>query len=100
MGKYSVEYLPLAYDDLEYIFTYIVADDPKAAATLLDEIDEAILHLEEFPDMGVTPKNRRLANKGYKMIIVNVCLVFYVVIGDIVEIRRIVSSKRNYTTFL
>ncbi|PKM76852.1 MAG: type II toxin-antitoxin system mRNA interferase toxin, RelE/StbE family [Firmicutes bacterium HGW-Firmicutes-15] len=100
MGKYSVEYLPLAYDDLEDIFTYIVADDPEAAATLLDEIDAAILHLEEFSDMGVTPKNRRLANKGYKMIIVNAYLVFYVVIGDIVEIRRIVSSKRNYTKLL
>ncbi|MDD3364663.1 MAG: type II toxin-antitoxin system RelE/ParE family toxin [Syntrophomonas sp.] len=100
MGKYSVEYLPLAYDDLDDIFSYIVADDPEAAATLLDEIDAAILHLEEFLDMGVTPKNRRLANKGYKMLIVNAYLVFYVVIGDIAEIRRIVSSKRNYTKLL
>ena len=53
MGKYSVEYLPLAYDDLEDIFTYIVADDAEAATTLLNEIDAAILHLEDFPDMGV-----------------------------------------------
>jgi plasmid stabilization system protein ParE len=100
MGKYSVEYLPLAYDDLEDMFTYIVADDPEAAATLLNEIDAAILHLEDFPDMGVTPKNRRLANKGYKVLIINAYLVFYVVDGDIVEIRRIVSSKRNYTKLL
>lgn len=100
MGNYSVEYLPLAYDDLEDIFTYIVADDPEAAATLLNEIDAAILHLEDFPDMGVIPKNRRLANKGYKILIVNAYLVFYVVAGDIVEIRRIVSSKRNYTKLL
>jgi len=97
MGKYSVEYLPLAYDDLEDIFTYIVADDPEA---VLNEIDAAILQLEEFPDMGVTPKNRRLANKGYKILNVNAYLVFYVVAGDIVEIRRIVSSKRNYTKSL
>ena len=77
-----------------------VADEPEAAGTLLNEIDAAILHLEEFPDMGVTPKNRRLANKGYKILIVNTYLVFYVVAGDIVEIRRIVSSKRNYTKLL
>lgn len=100
MGKYNVEYLPLAYEDLEDIFAYVVADDPGAAANLLNEIDAAILHLEEFPDMGVTPKNRRLANKGYKMLVVNDYLVFYVVAGDIVEIRRIVSSKRNYTKLL
>ena len=100
MGKYSIEYLPLAYDDLEDIFTYIIEDDPEAAATLLNEIDTAILHLEEFPDMGVTPKNRRLANKGYRMLVVNAYLVFYVVTGNVVEIRRIVSSKRNYTKLL
>lgn len=100
MGRCSVEYLPLAYDDLEDIFTYIVADDPKAEESLLNEIDAAILHLEEFPDMGVTPKNRRLANRGYKILVVNAYLIFYVVAGDIVEIRRIVSSKRNYTNLL
>ncbi|AJQ29900.1 type II toxin-antitoxin system RelE/ParE family toxin [Pelosinus fermentans] len=97
MGKYRVEYLPLAYDDLDEIFTYIAADDSRAAANLLNEIDTAVLHLEDFPDMGVNLKNRRLANKGYKMLVVNDYLVFYVVIGSIVEIRRIVSSKRNYT---
>jgi len=97
MGKYRVEYLPLAYDDLDEIFTYIAADDSRAAANLLNEIDTAVLHLEDFPDMGVNLKNRRLANKGYKMLVVNDYLLFYVVIGSIVEIRRIVSSKRNYT---
>ncbi len=100
MGKYSVEYLPLAYDDLEDIFSYIISDDPKAAETLLNEIDAAILRLEEFPDMGVIPKNRRLANRGYKILIVKAYLIFYVVAGDIVEIRRIVSGKRNYTNLL
>ncbi len=100
MDKHYVEYLPLAYEDLEEIFTYIVAYDPGAAANLLNEIDLAILNLEYFPNMGVTPKNRRLANKGYKMLVINDYLVFYVVVGDIVEIRRIVSGKRNYTKLL
>lgn len=100
MGKYRVEYLPLAYEDLEDIFTYIAADDPGAAANLLNDFDSAILHLEDFPDMGVSPKKWRLANKGYKMLVVNDYLVFYVVTSDIIEIRRIVSSKRNYTNLL
>jgi len=100
MGKYHIEYLPLAYEDLDEIFTYIAADDPGAAANLLNEIDTAILHLEDFPDMGANLKNRRLSNKSYKMLIVNDYLVFYVVSGDIIEIRRIVASKRNYTKLL
>lgn len=100
MGKYLVEYLPLAYDDLDEIFTYIAADDPNAAVNLLNEIDTAILNLERFPELGVNPKNQRLAHKGYKMLIVNDYLVFYVVIGEIIEIRRIVSGKRSYTSLL
>jgi len=100
MGKYSVEYLPIAYEDLDDIFNYISADDLGAAVTLLDELDAAILHLEDFPDMGVNIKNRRLANKGYQMLPINDYLVFYVVDGNIVEIRRILSSKRNYAKLL
>jgi len=35
-----------------------------------------------------------------KTLIVNAYLVFYVEAVDIIEIRRIVSSKRNYTKLL
>ena len=100
MAKYSVEYLPMAYDDLDDIFTYIATDDPGLAIKILDEFDIAILHLEEFPDMGVNIKNRRLANKGYKMLMINDYLVLYVMVTNIIEIRRIISSKRNYTKLL
>lgn len=100
MDKYRVEYLPVAYDDLDEIFTYIAADSLDAAASFLNEIDTAILRLEEFPEMGANPKNQRLTNKGYKILIVNDYLVLYVVIGEIIEIRRIVSGKRSYANLL
>ena len=66
MGKYRVEYLPLAYEDLEEIFRYIATESPVSAINLLGKIDEVILHLETFPEMGAITKNRRLANKGYR----------------------------------
>jgi len=100
MGKYSIEYLPIAYEDLDDIFNYIFADDPGAAVALLDDFDAAILHLEDFSYMEINIKNRRLANKGYQMLPVNYYLVFYVVDGNIVEIRRILSSKRNYAKLI
>ena len=96
MGKYSVRYISSAVDDLENIFTYIAEDNTRAADNFLNEIDEAILHLEDFPNMGVIPKNRRIANKGYRYLIVNDYLVFYVIADDIIKISRIISSKRNY----
>ncbi len=100
MGKYHIEYLPIAYEDLEEIFSYIASDAPSAASDLLGEIDKSIQHLENFPSIGTTPKNRRLAGKGYKILIVNEYLVFYVVIGEIIEIRRILSGRRNYAKLL
>ena len=100
MGKYIVEYLPLAYDDLEEIFTYVATDVRGAAAILLNRLDAAILKLENFPEMGTIIRNRRLANKGYRVLMVDEYLVLYVLIGNVVEIRRIVSGKRNYTKLL
>jgi toxin ParE1/3/4 len=50
MGKYSVQYISSAVDDLEDIFTYIAEDNTGAADSFLNEIDEAILHLEDFPN--------------------------------------------------
>jgi len=100
MGKYSVEYLPIAIEDLNEIFNYIATDDQGAAVTFINEIDTAILQLEDFPEMGATPKIGRLAKKGYKMLVVDEYLVLYVLFGDTVEIRRIISGKRNYAKLL
>jgi len=38
MEKYDVELLPVAYADLDEIFDYIMADNPQAAAEMLDTI--------------------------------------------------------------
>lgn len=65
-----------------------------------DELGQSILRLEDIPLMGLTPKNRRLVLKGYKIWIVNDYLIFYVIDGGMVEIRRILSGKRNYTKLL
>ena len=100
MAKYRVEYLPLAYEDLDEVFNYIATESAASAINLLGKIDEAVLHLEAFPEMGAIAKNRSLANKGYRIIIVEDYLIFYVVLGDIVEIRRIVSGRRNYVKLL
>jgi toxin ParE1/3/4 len=100
MGDYNVKYLPLAYEDLDNIFDYVAAESRQAAQALLDDIDTVISHLNEFSNMGVNPKNQRLSRKGYRIVVVNQYLVFYAVAGNTVEIRRILSSKRNYENLL
>ena len=45
----------------------------------------------------VTPKNQRLARQGYRMLIVDSYLIFYVLLdNETLEIRRIISGKREY----
>lgn len=51
--------------------------------------------------MGVVPQNRRLTKKGYRILIVDNYLVFYVLLdNETVEIRRIISGKRDYDFLL
>lgn len=95
MDKHRVEYLPIAVADLDDIFIFVADNSPQTAMELIDRIDASFAGLESFPEMGLIAKPPRLARKGYRVLIVDDYLVFYVLLDDIVEIRRIVSGKRN-----
>ena len=46
-------------------------------------------------------KDRRLTRQGYRILIVDSYLVFYVFLNnEMVEIRRIISGKRDYKFLL
>ena len=77
MGKYRLEYLPIAVADLDDIFIFVADNSPQAAMALLDRIDASIAGLESFPEMGVLAKPPRLARKGYRVLIIDDFLVFY-----------------------
>jgi addiction module RelE/StbE family toxin len=94
--KYKIEYLPSSAKDLTEIVEYIKIDSPQSAMNFLDKIDESISRLAQCPLIGVVPKDVRLQSLGYRMLIIENHLVFYVVFDDIVEIRRIISGKRKY----
>lgn len=98
--KCEVHYLPAAQQDLIDILNYIKQDNPTAALKLIHEIDGVISKLEDFPNMGVTPKDLRLKSLNYKMLVIDNFLVFYAIKGSIIEIRRIVHGKRKYSFLL
>ena len=101
MRKCTINLTAAAEQDLAEIVEYIANDNPAAALKLADEIQENILRLEEFPTSGVIPKNRRLARQGYRILIIQSYLVFYCLPNDeTVEIRRVISGKRQYQFLL
>ncbi|HYE80978.1 MAG TPA: type II toxin-antitoxin system RelE/ParE family toxin [Clostridia bacterium] len=98
--KYKIEYLPSSVKDLTEIVDYIIIDSPQSAISFVDKIDASISRLEQFPFMGNVPKDIRPQSLGYRMLMIENFLVFYVVFDDIVEIRRIISGKRKYDFLL
>ena len=53
-----------------------------------------------MPERCPRPKDLALAAKGYRYLIVKNYLVFYAVVGDTVQIRRILYARRDYWALL
>lgn len=101
MPKHLLSITEAAEQDLAEIVDYIANDNPTAALKLVENIGQNIFQLEDFPLIGATPKNRRLTRQGYRILIVDSYLVFYVLLdNEMVEIRRIISGKRDYKFLL
>ena len=100
MPKYQIRITEIAEQELLGIVEYIASDRPVAALQLADDIERSIANLEDFSLLGIVPKNRRIAAKGYKVLIIHDYLVFYVIFAEYIEIRRILSGKRKYTNLL
>ena len=99
--KYQINITEAAEKDLADIVDYISADNLTAAFKVAVRIEKNILKLENFPLIGVVPQIRRLALKGYRILIIDDYLIFYVIASkETIEIRRILSGKRNYQFLL
>jgi toxin ParE1/3/4 len=95
--KYQINLTEAAEQDLTEIADYIAGENPSVALKVIVRIEKNIVKLENFPLIGVVPRIRRLARKGYRILIVDDHLIFYIIINnEIIEIRRILSGKRDY----
>ena len=79
---------------------YLNTLSPDAASKYYDLLVEEIASLSKMPERCPKPKDLALAAKGYRYLIVKNYLVFYVVIGDTVQIRRILYARRDYRALL
>ncbi len=95
-GSLEIRYLSTAERDLENIFDYIMKDRPAAAKSLLEAIDRSIARLSFNPDIGAIPRDERLGKMGYRILIIQKYLVFYVVKPKFIQIRRIIHGARQY----
>ena len=93
--KYTLRYLPAADADLAEIFDFIAEDSPKRALSYLEKLDKRIGLLEHHPRLGRVPRHPKLRGYGYRVLIVESYLIFYIIRGQTIEIHRIVHASRN-----
>ena len=94
---HKIVYLPLAESDLMGALSYIAdtLDAPKAAHDLLEEFDQTIQRIAEFPyahelyrtDRPMQDEIRKVAVKNY--------VLYYAVFQERVEIRRFLHGRRD-----
>ncbi|WP_309744285.1 type II toxin-antitoxin system RelE/ParE family toxin [Chamaesiphon sp. OTE_20_metabat_361] len=83
---------PEAATDLEDIWWYIAQDSPEAADRLLDRIQEKLLSLSQFPQMGASrdelmPRLRSFSVSNY--------LIFYFPLEDGIDVIRVLHGARD-----
>ena len=96
--KYTLRYLPIAKQDLADVinFIYNTYQNPIAAENTLSKIENAILErLEDGPE-----SSKKEREYPYRRINVGNYTVWYVVIDNVMEVRRIQPSRRNEENFL
>ena len=95
--KYLLSYLPQFEVDLAAARDYIAHDlqNPIAALRLVEDTEDAILKRLSNP-LAFTPYHSKKDRiNPYYTIQIRNYTVFYVVIGNVMEVRRFVYSRRN-----
>lgn len=100
--RYTLRYLPLFEEDLAQIVDYIVTvlENPDAAEHLLNAIEDAILQRSVCAEAFEQYPSRRERRYPYYRIYVENYIVFYVVTGDVMEVRRILYGGRNIKEYI
>jgi toxin ParE1/3/4 len=94
-NRITLRYLPAAKGDLTGILEWITQDSPHRTISFIDKLDERISQLENHPKLGRIPRHPKLKEYGYRVLIIESYLVFYIIRGQTIEIHRVVHGSRN-----
>ena len=98
--KYKTFLTRKAYEDLRGIYRYIKEElqNNSSAIKIVDELEERIALLEEYPQSGSLVQDDILQIKGYRKLIINNYIALYTVDDQRHEVHiiRIIYGKRDY----
>ena len=94
--EYDVRLLRVAEGDLTEIVSYIAADRPAAAESVVSKIEKNLALLSKHPHLGRIPKEEDLARLGYRYLVVDNYLVFYTIEEETIYVHRILHGAQDY----
>lgn len=96
---YELRFLPLFEEDLNGIVDYITyrLKNPSAAEYFITAVEQAIRERLPFAESFEQYPSKKERRHPYYRIQVKNFTVFYVVIGNVMEVRRILYGKMNLT---
>ena len=99
--KYKLRYLPLFEQDLIQTVSYItnVLKNTDAAEKLVNDIEDAIQERLEYP-LAFEPFPSKKRDYPYYRIYIRNYAIYYVVIGDVMEVRRFLYGARDTNRYL
>ena len=95
--KFSLRYTPMFVEDLDEIVDYITCKlhNPNSAMNLVERIEDVILERLNCPLAFESFQSSRKRKYPYYRIYVDNFTIYYVVIDNIMEVRRILYSGRD-----
>lgn len=95
---YRLIYAEEADRDLQVIYDYIAADSPSRAVQYLGKMEQAILQLQEFPNMGHESRYREMRALGVRTLSFEDYLIFHTVNkqSETVSIVRVLHGSVDY----
>ena len=95
--QYELRILPLFEDRLQETADYIAfqLQNPVAALRFVDAVETAILERLTSPESFEPYHSKKDREHTYYTIPVKNYLVFYVVIGNVMEVRTLIYARRN-----
>ncbi|WP_404451042.1 type II toxin-antitoxin system RelE/ParE family toxin [Virgibacillus necropolis] len=103
-SKFTVKMTQKANSDLERIYIYVMEESTSInyADHILDRIEKNIMRLQDFPYSANFVKDEVLKQKGYRKLIVDNYIIFFLTQNDKkkVTIMRILYVRQNYQKYL
>jgi plasmid stabilization system protein ParE len=102
LKQYTLSYLPIFNMDLAEVWSYIAIRlrNPEAANRLMTDTEKAILERLEAPESFEPYLSEKKRPHPYYRIHIRNFTIWYVVVGNVMEVRRFLYSKRNLEGFL